>query len=181
MPIAGQGLIFPQIDRFRKLFALLDPKTSNCQNHHIYNFHASRKSDRHPHPKIKKILYIGEAGGRGEALGYFPNRPRYGLRCRRPLKNPRMINASNTFRTSELLVQPQSTTPSGTGPGGSTIVGLGPVPGTAPGWVPHPEGPTRNSCKPHQEQLNFVIVLDQHFVLLWKKTVQKWSCSWIEK
>ena len=63
MAIAGQGLIFPKIDRFKELIALLDFEKSNSPNHHIYHFHAST----HQVGRKSKNDYI-----RGPAAGAKP-------------------------------------------------------------------------------------------------------------
>ena len=51
MPIAGQGLIFPKIDRFKELFALLDTKNQILK---ITISTISMRQKNQIYPKIQK-------------------------------------------------------------------------------------------------------------------------------
>ena len=68
MPIAGQGLIFPKIDRFKELFALLDFENQILKMTISTMFMHQKNQIGPQNPKIQILLYIRGAGGRGEAL-----------------------------------------------------------------------------------------------------------------
>ena len=72
MPIAGQGIIFPKIDRFKNMFALLDFENQILKMT-ISTIAMHRKNQIGPKSKTNTTknkyfsIYWG-AGGRGEAL-----------------------------------------------------------------------------------------------------------------